>query len=127
MLQTLPLNMLKWSKDKKEEQPSDWPKFAEHLEHCVEDVRRVASETHREKIPEQLLSAVLKESVDKSNADDKLFVCVTREASKALSVLSSYHRDYESKVERQVADPLNRLVEETCVNIAKINAIYKNV
>ncbi|CAH8869401.1 unnamed protein product [Trichobilharzia szidati] len=132
--------MLKWSKEKKEEQPSDWPKYAEHLEHCVEDVRRVASETHRglvqhvliskknKKYPEQSLSTVLKEAVDKSNADDRLFVifntgvllnCVTREASKALSILASYHREHENRVERQVADPLNRLAEETCVNISK--------
>ncbi|KAH8863497.1 SH3 domain-binding protein 1 [Schistosoma japonicum] len=123
--------MLKWSKDKKEEQPVNWPKYAEHLEQCVEDVRRVASDAHRglvqnvlvskknKKYPEYTLSTVLKESVDKSSADDRLFIYVTREASKALSILSSYHRDHENKVERQIVDPLNRLAEETCVNITK--------
>ncbi|KAK4467559.1 hypothetical protein MN116_008850 [Schistosoma mekongi] len=123
--------MLRWSKDKKEEQPANWPKYAEHLEQCVEDVRRVSSDAHRglvqnilvskknKKYPEYTLSTVLKESVDKSSADDRLFVCVTREASKALSVLFSYHRDHENKVERQIVDPLNRLAEETCVNITK--------
>ncbi|CAH8591532.1 unnamed protein product [Schistosoma turkestanicum] len=123
--------MLKWSKDKKDEQPTDWPKYAENLEHCVEDVRRVASDVHRglvqnvlvskknKKYPEYILSNVLKESVDKPNTDDQLFVCVTREASKALSILSAHHRDHENKVERQIVEPLNRLTEETCVNIAK--------
>ncbi|CAH8636380.1 unnamed protein product [Schistosoma margrebowiei] len=123
--------MLKWSKDKKDEQPTDWPKYAEHLEHCVDDVRRVASDVHRglvqnvlvskknKKYPEYVLSTILKESVDKPNTDDRLFVCVTREASKALLTLSTYHRDHENRVERQIVEPLNRLTEETCVNITK--------
>ncbi|CAH8657369.1 Rho GTPase-activating protein 17, variant 2 [Schistosoma haematobium] len=123
--------MLKWSKDKKDEQPTDWPKYAEHLEHCVDDVRRVASDVHRglvqnvlvskknKKYPEYVLSTILKESVDKPNTDDRLFVCVTREASKTLLTLSTYHRDHENRVERQIVEPLNRLTEETCVNITK--------
>ncbi|VDO52771.1 unnamed protein product [Schistosoma margrebowiei] len=45
--------------------------------------------------------------------------CVTREASKALLTLSTYHRDHENRVERQIVEPLNRLTEETCVNITK--------
>lgn len=50
------LNMLLTFRDKKDEQPTDWPKYAEHLEHCVDDVRRVASDVHRGLVQNVLVS-----------------------------------------------------------------------
>lgn len=42
-----------------------------------------------------------------------------RETYDSLNILSSYHREFESSVDIQVAEPLNKLSEDACSNINK--------
>ncbi|KAF6774931.1 hypothetical protein AHF37_05766 [Paragonimus kellicotti] len=121
----------KLSKIGKKDQPSDLPKYAEQLEHTVEDVRRLAADLNKglqqyvlfakrnKKIPEQQFASVLKDSIDKLGSEGSVFLTALQETSEVSSSLASLRRDFEIKVDKHVYDPLNRLTDDVCASIGK--------
>ncbi|KAF7232893.1 hypothetical protein EG68_08196 [Paragonimus skrjabini miyazakii] len=121
----------KLSKIGKKDQPSDLPKYAEQLEHTVEDVRRLAADLNKglqqyvlfakrnKKLPEQQFASLLKDSIDKLGSEGSVFQTALQETSEVSSSLASLHRDFEIKVDKHVYDPLNRLTDDVCASIGK--------
>ncbi|CAL8076201.1 unnamed protein product [Calicophoron daubneyi] len=130
----------KFSRLGKKEQPSDWPKYAEAVEHTAEDIRRMATDISKsiqhnvltskrsKKCPELQLAVALKDTTDKSSGEDKLFVEMIRQCAEVNNSLGELRREFEAKVEKSVVEPLNRLADETCANISKerrsLNKVY---